>query len=453
MLLTLDRRAVVCNGTTRRDVLRMGSLGTLGLGCGLADLQARPAAGATGSFGQARSVIFISLFGGPAHQDMFDMKPDAPAEVRGEFAPINSSVSGTSICEYLPHLAKLAHLYTQVRSVNHADNGHATGLYTLHTGWPHPRPNSAAAAGPTDYPPYGSVMSLIKPPAKPVLSYVQVGGMQGASGIGQVGGFLGRRWEPLVIQQDAHEPDFNVPELMPSENVPAVRLARRRSLLQQVNDLAFQQEARHKKSEFSTLQQRAFEMLSSTQFLSAFDIDREDTKVRDAYGRNAEGQNLLLARRLAEAGVPAIQVAWHRLGTWDTHGNNFNSLKGQLLPRFDHCLAALLADLEQRGMLDQTLVVVYGEFGRTPKINAKAGRDHWASCYTALLAGGGVRRGEVFGASDKNAAYPLSNAVGPWDVGATALFCAGVDHHAEYLDPQNRPVRVGRGEPIQGILL
>ena len=360
MLRILDGRKRVCDGTTRRDVLRMGSLGALGLGCGLADLQARPAAAATGNFGKARSVIFISLFGGPAHQDMFDMKPDAPAEVRGEFAPINSSVSGTSVCEYLPHLAKLAHLYTQVRSVNHADNGHDSALYTLHTGWPHPRPNSPVAPAPTDYPPYGSVMSLIKPPTKPVLAYVLVGGLQGGggSGIGQVGGFMGRRWEPLVIQQDAHEPDFEVPGLMPAEDVPAVRLDRRRSLLQQVDELAFRLEARHRKSKFSTLQQRVFEMLSSTQFLSAFDIDREEANVRDAYGRNAEGQNLLLARRLAEAGVPAIQVTWHRLGTWDTHGNNFNSLKGQLLPRFDHCLAALLGDLEQRGMLDQTLVVV-----------------------------------------------------------------------------------------------
>lgn len=449
MLRVLGTETRRCDGLPRRELLRLGGLGALSLWGGL-HFDER-AASAAPSQPRARSVIFLSLWGGPAHQDTFDLKPDAPAEVRGEFQPIETDVPGIRICEYLPRLARLGSRYTLVRSVTHEDTAHESALYTRLTGWPHPQPNTNPVPSPEDHPPYGVVMGVLRPPAAAVPPYVIVGDTQ-ATGVGQTGGLLGQGRAPFVIARSAHLPDFSVPDLSASPDVPSLRLSRRRRLLEEVDAEAARLESQSEVTAASSMQRRALELLSRAETRLAFAVDRETAAVRDAYGRHDVGQNLLLARRLVEAGVPAIQVSWNHRGPWDTHGDNFNSLKGSLLPRLDQGLSALLSDLERRGMLEETLVMVCGEFGRTPKINELAGRDHWPQCYSALLAGGGIAGGRVFGASDAQAAFPTADAVGPWDLGATVLHCAGIDPGAEFRDQQDRPIRVCQGEVIRGIL-
>jgi hypothetical protein len=392
-------------------------------------------------------VILFSLWGGPAHQDTFDLKPDAPAEVRGEFQPIETSVSGIRICEYLPRLARLAHRYALVRSVSHEDTAHESALYTELTGWPHPLPNTNPGPAPTDYPPYGTLVGMLRPPSRPLPPFVVVGNIQ-ATRVGQTGGILGQGRAPFVIEKGAHEADFAVPDLAAAAGVNGRRLDRRRRLLAQVEPEAGSGPG----GALRSIQDRTLAMLANTQLRSGFAIEGEPVQVRERYGLHDVGQNLLLARRLVEAGVPAIQVSWNHRGPWDTHGDNFNTLKGSLLPRLDQGLSALLSDLHDRGLLEQTLVLVCGEFGRTPKINELAGRDHWPNCYSALLAGGGIRGGQVYGASDATAAFPAEDAVGPWDLGATMLHCAGIDPATEIRDPQDRPFRICRGEPIAELL-
>lgn len=441
-----------CAGVGRREALRLGGLGALSLWGGVRPARAAAAPSPAGrGWGRARSVIFFSLWGGPAHQDTFDLKPDAPAEFRGEFQPIETNVSGIRICEYLPRLARLAHHYALVRSVTHEDTSHESALYTELTGWPHPQPNTNPGPTPFDYPPYGTVMGVLRPPREAVPPYVIVGNVQ-ATSVGQTGGFLGQGGAPFVIEKSAHERDFAVPDLSLSREIPALRVRRRRRLLDQVDGSLAGGERLEAAGGMAAVQQRAFEMLAESRLRDGFALENETQATRDRYGRHDVGQNLLLARRLVEAGVPAIQVSWNHRGPWDTHGDNFNSLKGSLLPRLDQGLSALLEDLHQRGLLEQTLVLVCGEFGRTPRINELAGRDHWPNCYAALLAGGGIRGGQVYGASDSTAAYPSADPVGPWDLGATVLHCAGIDPASEIRDPQNRPLRICRGQVIEGLL-
>ena len=468
MLRVFADGATMCDGTTRREVLRLGGLTALSL-VGGRNLNLPTAAQAAGHnhFGQARSVVFVCLYGGPPHTETFDMKPDGPTEARGPFVPIPTSVSGIDVCEHLPRLSKIARLYALVRSLTHEDTGHASALYTHLTGWPHPRPNRGGLPGPADYPHYGSVMGYLKPPARPVPPCVIVGGriLPQFNGIGQTGGFLGAGHAPYVTPKGdkfinhygtllsaAHGPDL---ALRPDISPP--RLDGRRQLLDQLNSHARLLERRSRRSSLSLLQQRAFEMLSSPDLAPAFDLEGEPARVRDAYGRFPLGQNLLLARRLVEVGVPAVQVSDIPPGReqhWDLHyANIFDRLKSGLLPRMDHGVAAFLTDLERRGLLEKTLVIVGGEFGRTPWMDkTDGGRQHWPRCYSMLLAGAGIRGGQVFGASDKSAAYPAKDPVGPWDLGATLLHCAGIDVDTKIRDPQqNRAKRICRGEVIQGL--
>lgn len=450
MLRVLGEETRLCDGVSRRETLRLGSLAALSLWGGrpLPAIAAGVPAGASPrGWGRARSVIFFSLWGGPAHQDTFDLKPEAPAEFRGEFAPIETSVPGIRICEYLPRLARLAHRYALVRSVSHEDTSHESALYTELTGWPHPQPNTNPGPSPADYPPYGCVMGVLRPPREPVPPYVVVGNIQ-ATRVGQTGGFLGQGRAPFVIEKGANEADFAVPDLALAPELPSTRLDRRRRLLDRVDAALGSAE----RLQAGAIHRQALELLASPRLRSGFAIEQEPEGTRERYGLHDVGQNLLLARRLVEVGVPAIQVSWNHRGPWDTHGDNFNSLKGSLLPRLDQGLAALLGDLHERGLLEQTLVLVCGEFGRTPKINELAGRDHWPNCYSVLLAGGGIQGGQVYGASDATAAFPAADGVGPWDVGATVLHCAGINPASEVRDVQDRPVRICRGEPITGLL-
>jgi len=452
MIRIESRGTRLCDGITRRELLRFGGLGALGLGSALGS----PAlAAGGGGFGKARSLLFISLFGGPSHQDMWDMKPDAPAEVRGEFKPIRTNVPGIEITEHLPKLAQMADRYALVRSVTHADNGHGSAMYAGFTGWPHPLPNTNPIPDVADYPTYGAVVSELRPPTRLVPPFVVVGGTQFVCGNqipGQRAGFLGPAREPFVVEQDPNAASFRVPELSLAPDFTTLRLDRRRSLLSAVERGAALAERGAAAASMDAVQRRAFDLLGSAAVRGALDLSPEKAPLRDRYGRTTFGQSLLLGRRLIEAGIPCVSVNWSRGGPWDTHSANFPGLKNSLLPPFDQSFSALLADLSDRGLLESTLIVCTGEFGRTPKINPEGGRDHWAGVYTTVLAGGGVQGGRVHGASDAHAAYPASDAVGPWDIAATVYHCLGISPEAEVRDRASRPLRICRGEPIRSLL-
>jgi len=469
MLRFLGNATRLCDCVTRREVLRIGGLGALTFwGNSAFDL----ATAGTGPerFGQARSVVFVCLYGGPPHTETFDMKPAGPPETRGPFRPIVTNVPGVQICEHLPLLSKVADHYTLVRSFTHDDTGHPTALYTHLTGWPHPKANSNPGSGvsATDYPHYGSAMGYLRPPRKAVPPCMIVGGriLPQFAGIGQTGGFLGTAHTPYVVPQG--EPIINHygtllsaghgPNLTLPPDVPALRLGGRRSLLEQLNHQNRHLEQQKKAMEFSRLQDRAFAMLSSPDLAAAFDLEQEPSAVRDTYGRHFLGENLLLARRFVEVGVPCIQISDIPQGGeqhWDLHYLNiFDRLKDRLLPRLDQSVSAFLLDLDQRGLLDQTLVIVGGEFGRTPWMDKKdGGRQHWPRCYSMLLAGGGIPGGRVFGSSDRAAAYPSSNAISPSDWGATLFHLAGFSPDAEAFDLlQNRRRRICDGVVIRDLL-
>lgn len=457
MIRIEGRGTQLCDGISRRELLRFGALSS-GLGAlGLLDPQAAAAVGIGGreGFGKANSVLFISLFGGPSHQDMWDLKPNAPAEVRGEFQPIKTNVPGIEICEHMPKLAQMADRYALVRSVTHKDNGHGSAMYANFTGYPHPFPNTNPVPNVDDRPAYGSILSTLRPPSAVVPPFMVVGGTQFVCGNqipGQRAGFLGPNYEPFVISQDPNRADFGVPELNLAKDFSTVRLGRRRSLLAAVESTARLAERGYAAESMDAVQRRAFELLTSTTIRSALDLSDEKGPLRDRYGRTPFGQSLILARRLIQAGVPFVTVNWSTGGPWDTHGNNFNAMKGNLLPPFDLSFSALLQDFADRGLLEDTLIVATGEFGRTPTINKDAGRDHWAGVYTVVLAGGGIRSGRVHGASDDHAAYPATDAVGPWDIAATTFHCLGIRPDAEIRDRTDRPMFITQGEPIRSLL-
>jgi len=448
MVRVLGARGRVCDGVSRRDLLRFGSLASLGL-LSPGSAEALPAGG------RAKALLFISLFGGPSHQDMWDLKPDAPSEIRGLFNPIETNVSGIRICEHMPLLAKRADKYALVRSMTHPDNGHGSAMYAAFTGFPHPRINTNPIPDANDYPSYGAVVSRLQPPREPVPPFVAVGGAQIVCGNqipGQRAGFLGPSYEPFVVTGDPNNADFRVPELMLPPDLPPLRLDRRRSLLESVERVARLAEAGEPPAALDASRRKAFELLASARVRQALDLSPEPAPLRESYGRNTFGQSLVLARRLIEAGVPCVTVNWSRGGPWDTHANNFEGMKKSLLPPWDQSFSALLDDLSARGLLESTLVVATGEFGRTPKINKDAGRDHWAGCYTSVLAGGGVQGGRVHGASDAEAAYPARDPVSPADLSATIYHCLGISTEAEVRDQFNRPLRITTGEPVRSLL-
>ncbi len=439
-----------CEGLSRRSVLTAGGLGILGLNSCPAQ------AIAAGRPRRARSLVILDLYGGPAHQDIFDLKPDAPSEIRGEFKPIRTSVPGLELGEHVPGLGSVAHLYTLVRSMTHTDTEHATGGYTVLTGVPHPRPGTILPPSPDDFPPIGSVVSALRPTQSLVPGYVALGGTMFSAGgdvPGQTGGLAGQKFDPFDVRGDPSKPDFKVRELSLAPDVTRLRLGRRATLLDQVEQAARLKERSRGAGGFGDLQGRAFDLLGSSLARTAFDLTQEADSVRNDYGRYRFGQSCLLARRLVERGVPVVAVYWDRGQVWDTHGNNFKDLKDRLLPPMDRTVTAMLKDLHQRGLLDETILLVTGEFGRTPRINSGAGRDHWPGVYTSLVAGGGFPRGFVYGASDEQAAYPSRDPVHPWDLAATIYHLLGIDPEtAEITDRQNRPIRVCPGTVVQGLL-
>jgi hypothetical protein len=438
---------------TRRRMLQVGGAGLLGLGLP----QLLRAGTRVAAAPAADACILLFLDGGPSHLDMWDMKPNAAAEIRGEFKPIATSLTGVQLSEHLPKLAKGMHHCALVRSAHHSvNNAHAAAVYCGLTGHDRGDANVAIGTNGNDHPAIGSVVGMLRPPKTPVVPYVSMPYVtaEGAGGPPQpgfFGGLLGRPRDPLFMLRDPNAPNFAMPELSVGPEVSPERLDARRRLLTQLAERGDDGRTR----EMSGFQARAFDLLTSPATQKAFDLRREPAAVRDAYGRNIYGQSVLLARRLIEAGTRLACVSWapDANATWDTHGNNFAKLKNELLPQLDAALGSLLKDLVDRGMLRRTLVVVMGEFGRSPKVNKGAGRDHWNFCYGLLLAGGGVRPGTVFGASDRIGGLPSSNPVAPADVVSTIYHCLGIANDLELQDRLGRPFQlVPWGNPIRELL-
>ena len=407
------------------------------------------------STASADACIVIFLNGGPSHLDMWDPKPDAPAEIRGEFKPIATSVPGVSFGEHIPKFARQMHRCTVIRSAHHSvNNAHAAAVYCSLTG--HDRGEIGGGARPDDYPAIGSVVGMQRPPQGAVvphvlLPFITKEGAGGPPQPGFFGGWLGKPRDPLIILRDPNAPDFALPELTLGPDIDPNRFDVRKQL---ADGLAATRKGAS--DDLDGIRAKAFDLLTSRAMREAVRIDREPAKVRDAYGRNIYGQSVLLSRRLIEAGTRVACVSWapDANATWDTHGDNFTKLKKELLPQLDAAFSTLLDDLANRGMLERTLVCVLGDFGRTPKINANAGgRDHWNFCYSLVLAGGGVKGGYVHGASDKIGAKPSRNPVTPADIIATIYECLGVPHDLELRDRLARPfVLCPWGSPIREVL-
>jgi hypothetical protein len=438
----------------RRRLLQLGAASALGLSLPqlLRAEQARKTAA------KADHCIVLFLNGGPSHHDMWDMKPDAPAEIRGEFKPVPSSLPGVQVSEHMPKLAKWMHRTTLVRSMNHSvNNAHAAGVYCALTG--HDRGELGGGAKPDDYPAIGSVLAQQRPPHTNVVPYVSLPYItaEGAGGPpqpGYFGGFLGKARDPLFVLKDPNNPAFALPELSLGGDVDRARFDTRKDL---ATSLSAHLSSKNDRTlaDMDSFRTRAYDLLTATTTREAFRIEQESSSTRDRYGRNIYGQSVLLARRLIEAGTRLACISWapDANATWDTHGQNFKKLKGELLPQLDSSLSALFQDLDDRGLFERTLVVVMGEFGRTPKINANAGRDHWNFCYSLLMAGGGMKEGFVYGASDKIGAYPSLNPTKPADIIATVYEALGIAPDMELKDRTDRPyVLVPWGKPVPELI-
>ncbi len=434
-----------CAGLTRRELLRVGSLAPLGFGLSNL-LQARAA---TNPKGRAKAVIILFMWGGPSHLDTWDPKPKAPPEVRGEFQAISTTVPGLQISEHFPRLANRAHQYAVIRSMTHTDPAHLSPVHHLMTGRIAPKPNSDAdGASRHDAPCLGAVVQKILPathaiPAAVTLPWaVSHPAAPGGTAPGQNGGWLGNSFDPFLVTGNPNLPGFSVAGLKTSGDVSTDRLKSRAELARLLDRTGGP-------ADYNGLQTKALDLLLSPTVAAAFDLTRESATIRDKYGRHPHGQSCLLARRLVEAGSRLVTVNFPDDGQsfWDTHGNNFPALKNRLMPCADLAFSALLDDLTARGLLDETLVLWVGEFGRTPRVE-NAGRQHWPLCYSAVLAGGGIQGGATYGSSDKFGAHPAANPVSPADLTATIYHALGIDPTAEIIDPTGRPFRITDGTPI-----
>jgi uncharacterized protein (DUF1501 family) len=463
-------RARLCDGITRRDFVRVGALGTMGLALPdllAAEAQAAELAKAAGrSSGRQKNVILFFLMGGQSQLDVWDMKPNAPEMIRGEFKPINTNVDGIQITEHLPMLARRADKFAIIRSMTHYVKNHAPASYYALSGSPPKRDIVAFGLSFDDYPAPGSVVSLLKPSTRPVPSYVQLSpSLVGDGGIQMPGlhaGLLGARYDPLKVTNDPNEAGFKVEELSLPEGINDQRFSARRSLLEIVESEFPLLTESASVGRMDSFYQRALNLVTSPEARKAFDISAEPVALREKYGRNIYAQQLLLARRLVEAGVRLVTIVWGGpinapLDYWDTHQGNFPKQKDKLLPAFDQCYSALLDDLQDRGMMEDTLVVAMGEFGRTPRVGQitanggtdSTGRDHWPFCYSITLAGGGIRGGQVIGKSDETTYTYDERPVTPQDIIATMYHALGVNHHAEVHDQLKRPLPVVRdGAPV-----
>jgi hypothetical protein len=430
-----------CDGLSRRSFLKVGLLGLGGLT--LADhLRLKARAAEAGRPTRDTAVIQFWLGGGPSHLDMYDLKPDAPAEFRGEFREIATRVPGTRISEHLPLQARLMDRLSVVRSVSHTNPGHGMGTHWMMTGYV-----PTIEINDNLNPSTGSVVARMRGANAPQLpAYVCLPNPPPSANAA----YLGVEYNPFTPGNDPNNANFQVRDLRLVGSVDLNRFRNRRELLRGVDTLRRDADLHGVAQGYDRFYQEAFEIVTGEACRRAFDVHAEDARVRDRYGRDSWGQSALLARRLVEAGVTYVTV---NMGGWDTHGNNFESLKRNLLPKYDRALAALIEDLHQRGLDRKVLVMTYGEFGRTPRINNQAGRDHWPGAMSVVFAGGGLRMGQMIGTTDSRAEYPTSRACGPQDVLATMYHVLGIDYRHEFHDAAQRPMAIlNEGRPIDELI-
>lgn len=478
MLNLFSQPTSLCDGTTRRDILRAGGAGLLGLN--LPQILQAEASGIS-PHRRAESVIFLFLFGGPSQLETFDMKPEASAEIRGPFQSIAARTPGLKISEHLPRTAQVSDKFCLLKTMSHTFNDHSGGGHYIQTGqrWQIPR-GGGFSATPEDWPSMGSAVDYLSAQERgggerPLPNYVvlpnSLGRLQNFAyrlvRPGEYAGWLGRGWDPITtaIEKKSssdnpywrdctdEELTFQIEGLVSGQGLSMNRLNRRRSLLQQFQDQQRTLDNHTATDAYDRFQQRALALVTSEETRKALDIRQEPAALRDRYGRHLFGQSTLMARRLVEAGVRFCTVHYDCVDgySWDSHRNS-DSLKNHLLPTMDQAYSALLEDLEDRGLLDTTLVVCMGEMGRTPKPTRTWGRGHWSTLFPALLAGAGIQGGTIYGETDGDAAYPVSGVTSPEDLAATIYQALGISPHTRVHEPTGRPVEIaGNGRPVEGI--
>ncbi len=487
MLSIPGQSARLCDGPSRREFLRVGGASLLGLSLPqVLRLQGRLSAAEGTSaqppktmpgFGRAKNVILLFLQGGPSHIDLWDPKPDAPDNIRGLFKPIATKTPGLFFGEHMPKLASITDKLTMIRSMSYTPAGlfnHTAAMYQMLTGY---TPDKVSPSGqldppsPADYPNVGSNVVKLKPPSEAMLPFVMLPRpLQESNVIGKAGnaGFLGKKYDPYYMFQENELANgrVNIDDLTRRPEVSELRLKRRKGLVATINDGMPELEKAASSSALDSYQAKAFDLILSGRARKAFDLDAEDPKTRDKYGRHAFGQGALLSRRLIEAGTRFVQLNWPSVANgdpnstaWDTHAANFKPLKELHCPKLDSALTSLIEDLDGRGLLDETLVVAIGEFGRSPRMgvstsgngNAPDGRDHWPYCYTACIAGAGIKRGGVFGKSDEHASSPIENPVHPTEVLATIYHALGIDPATLMYNHLNQPRELVKAAPVLGL--
>lgn len=438
-----------CDGIERRDFLRLGTAGLLGMGMSLAGLlEARTKAAERGKAVKDVSLIFVFLHGGLSTIDSWDLKPDAPNEFRGDFKPASTKVPGIQIADLLSKQSQQMDKFALIRSFRHHNSDHGPADHYLLTGY-FPQAGFNPGQAPNNHrPAHGAIIARKLGARNSVPPYVCLPKMHASAGPA----YLGASCAPFVIDADPNAQRFSVPDILPPPALAASRLDDRKRLLASID--RFQKSAEVKANRgaqaVNVFQQKAFALMTSPAAKKAFDIHAEAEKLRDEYGRNSLGQSCLMARRMVEAGVRCVTIDHIN---WDTHSDNCGTLKRDLFPMLDPAMGTLFRDLAERGMLDSTLVVVTGEFGRTPRINGDAGRDHWGPCFTVALGGGGIQGGRVVGKSDARAERPASDPYGPEDLAATMYHLMGIDPDDEFFTPEGRPIKIANNGKIVHELL
>ena len=465
MFSILDNQQSLCDGITRRQALRGGSIGLGGLSLPRL-LQAAESRGSDASHPvRAKSVILFWLTGGVPQHDTWDPKPEGPSPARSEFGTIASRTPGLNVGALMPRTAQLTDRIAVIRSMHTGDNSHSSSGYQMLTGIPHiPLSRENALPGsPNDWPSVGALLRTQRQdrdglPAAITLPH-HIANVGEKLWPGQDGGFLGRKFDPWLLTCDPSTPNFQIPDLSLPKDVSQLRLDRRLSLLRQVNGELDHLERHAATGKFDLRTQQAISLLTGRRARNAFDLSQETPAMRERYGESKFARSVLLARRLIEAGTSLVQVNWQQIegkenhGSWDTHIKHHESLKGWLMPIMDRSYSALIEDLEERGLLDETLIAWVGEFGHTPKINARAGRDHWGSAFSIALAGGGIKGGIVHGATDAQAGQVVSDRVQPSDYVATVLHCMGIRPETIIYDTQSRPLPLSRGKILDRLVV
>lgn len=467
MLTMLNQPMSLCDGLRRREAMRIG--GSTALGLSLPQLlQQTSAAGSENNgspgFGRAKSVILLWLLGGPPQHETWDPKPHAPKEIRGEYNCIDTVVPGLLIGELMPKTAMHTNKLAVLRAVVTKDQAHSSSGYQMLTGVPHEplSQENVTSRAPNLSPSHAAIMRSLRPDRDGMPTSIALPNHIANDGEilwpGQGAGILGRKYDPWLIHCDPSQPNFRIPDLALPNDVSNQRFTSRRTLLTNLDPVRADIERAGAAGRFNQQTLQALDLLTGKSARRAFEISEESDATRDRYGRNRFGQSVLLARRLVEAGVSLVQVNWTRVeeipknGSWDTHSNHFPNLKDHLMPRMDSAYSALLEDLDDRGLLNETLVVWLGEFGHTPRINGGGGRDHWGNCFSIALGGAGIRPGIVHGESDEHAAFPVSGHVTPADITATIFHCLGYSPDTLLLEQSGRPVPLSRGHVIREIV-